>query len=95
MNFVPLDDRILIEPIEEKEKTGILAIPDAVREKPLSGKVIAIGNDVADGATIPLYKLVEIGDEIVFGKYGGHELKLDGVKYMIVSRPDILGIIKK
>ena len=59
MNFVPLDDRILIEPIEEKEKTGILAIPDAVREKPLSGKVIAIGNDVADGATIPLYKLVE------------------------------------
>jgi len=85
MNFKPLGDRVLVERIEEATTTasGII-IPDNAKEKPSQGKIVAVGNE-AEG--------VEVGNTVVFGKYSGTELSLDGKKYLIMDLSDVLGVI--
>ena len=95
MNFQPLHDRVLVERLEEEHKTksGII-IPDTAKEKPMEGKVIAVGSGVKDdkGHISPLD--VKVGNKILFAKWGGAEVKLDGKEYLIMKESDILGIIK-
>lgn len=90
----PLGDRVLVHPIEEKEtKKGGIIIPDTAKEKPQEGKIIAVGpgKTTEDGKVLPL--AVKKGDKVIFGKYAGTEIKLDGEDYMLMREDDILGII--
>ena len=95
MNLRPLHDRILIKRIEEKEavKGGII-IPDTAKEKPQEGEVIAVGNGKKneDGNLIPLD--VKAGDRILFGKYSGAEIKMDGQEFLTLREEEVLGIIE-
>ena len=94
MNIKPLDDRVLIEPIsqEEKTKSGIV-LPDTAEEKPEQGRVVAIGPGKIDnnGKRIPMR--VKVGDVVLFTKYGPNEVKIDNKEYLIAKEEDILGII--
>jgi chaperonin GroES len=95
MKIRPLQDRVIVERIAEEEKSkGGIIIPDTAKEKPQEGKVIAVGkgkvND--DGKTIPL--TVKAGDKILFSKYAGSEVKLNGNEYLIMREDDILGIVE-
>ncbi len=95
MKIRPLQDRVIVERIEEEVKTkGGIIIPDTAKEKPQEGKVIAAGkgkvND--DGKVVPLS--VKAGDRILFGKYSGTEVKLNGNEYLIMREDDILGIVE-
>jgi chaperonin GroES len=95
MKIRPLQDRVLVKRIQEEEKTkGGIIIPDTAKEKPQEGKVIAVGkgklND--DGKVTPLD--VKVGDRILFGKYSGTEVKLDGEEHLIMREEDILGILE-
>ena len=95
MKFRPLQDRILIKRIENEAKTsGGIIIPDAAKEKPQEGKVVAVGNGkkLDDGKTVPMD--VKKGDTILFGKYSGSEIKLDGVEHLILREDEILGVIE-
>lgn len=94
MNIKPLADRVLIEPIEEKEeKIGSIIIPDTAKEKPQEGKVVAVGpGRQEDGKVVPLQ--VKVGDRVLFGKYAGTEIKKDGKEYLIVRESDILAVIE-
>ena len=93
VNVKPLGDRVLIKPMDALEtvKGGII-IPDSAKEKPQEGKVIAAGRGKvkADGKRVPLD--VKAGDTILFGKYSGQEVKLDGVEYLIMKEEDVLAI---
>lgn len=94
MKFQPLYDRIAIQPIEQEDKTaGGIIIPDAAKEKPLQGKVIAVGKGSKDkdGNFIPLE--VKVGDKVLYGKWGGTEVKVDGQEFIIMKETDIMGII--
>jgi chaperonin GroES len=95
MTVRPLHDRILIKRIEEKEtvKGGII-IPDTAKEKPQEGEVVAVGNGkkTEEGKIIPLD--VKKGDRILFGKYGGTEIKIEGEEYLILREDEVLGIIE-
>jgi len=96
MKLIPLNDRVLVVRIEEKEKTsGGIIIPDTAKEKPQEGKVIAVGPGKWDenGKRIPLD--VKKGDRVLFGKYAGNETTIDGVEHLIVREDDILGILDK
>jgi chaperonin GroES len=96
MEIRPLNDRILVLRIEEEEKTsGGIIIPDTAKEKPQKGKVVAVGPGKLDddGKRIPLE--VKKEDRVLFGKYAGTEIKIDGVEHLIMREDDILGIIKK
>ena len=96
MKTKPLSDRVLVVRIEDKEKTtGGIIIPDTAKEKPQEGKVVAVGPGKWDenGKRIPLE--VKKGDHILFGKYAGNEIKIDGVEHLIMREDDILGIIEK
>jgi chaperonin GroES len=97
MNIRPLYDRILVKRIEnEAEKTsGGLFIPDSAKEKPQEGEVVAVGKGkrLDDGKIVPLD--VKAGDRILFGKYSGSEIKLDGNEYMIMREDEVLGILDK
>jgi len=86
MAFQPLGKRVLIERVEEATTTasGII-IPDNAKEKPLNGKVIAVSKEV---------KEISVGDTVVFGKYAGSELSLDGKEYLVMEDKDILGVLK-
>jgi chaperonin 10 Kd subunit len=86
MNFQPLGKRVLVERLEDVKTTasGII-IPDNAKEKPLSGKVLAVSVEV-DG--------VKVGDQVVFAKYGGTEISLDGKSYLVLNLDDVLGVIK-
>jgi len=90
----PLHDRVIVKRIEEEEKTkGGLIIPDTAKEKPQEGKVVAVGpGKQDDGKVIPLG--VKAGDKILFGKYSGTEIKLDGEEHLILREDDILGVIE-
>jgi chaperonin GroES len=94
MKVKPLQDRILVKRIEEEEKTkGGIIIPDAAKEKPQEGKVIAVGDGkVLDNGT-KLKLSVKAGDKILFGKYSGTEIKIDGEEHLILREDDVLGII--
>lgn len=90
----PLHDRLLIQRLPEEEKTaGGLFIPDTAKEKPQQGRVVATGNGrvTEDGKTIGLE--VKAGDKVLFSKYSGTELKLDGKEYLMIREDDVLGII--
>jgi chaperonin GroES len=94
MKIRPLQDRILVQRLEEEEKTkGGIIIPDTAKEKPAEGKVVAAGNGKLgdDGKRIPLE--VKKGDRILFGKYSGTEVKIEGVEYLIMREDDVLGIV--
>jgi chaperonin GroES len=95
MNVRPLHDRIIVQRLDEGEqKVGGIIIPDTAKEKPQQGKVIAAGNGKTkdDGKRIPLD--VTAGDTILFGKYSGQEIKLDGEEYLIVREDEVLAIIE-
>jgi chaperonin GroES len=95
MNIRPLHDRIIIQRLEEGEqKVGGIIIPDTAKEKPQQGKVIAAGSGKTtdDGKRIPLD--VTAGDTILFGKYSGQEIKLDGEDYLVMKEDDVLAIIE-
>ena len=94
MNLQPLDDRVLVEPIEEEEKFGSLVIPDTVKEKPMIGVVKAIGNDFDIEGKKSLKDLLKVGDKVLFGKYAGQEFKIGGKKHLVIKREDLLAIVK-
>ena len=95
MKIRPLQDRVIVKRLEEEEKTksGII-IPDSAKESPQEGKVIAVGKGkvTEDGKVIPLD--VKAGDRILFGKYSGTEVKIEGEEHLIMKEEDILGIIE-
>jgi chaperonin GroES len=95
MKIQPLSDRVLVEPAKEEEvKKGGIIIPDSAKEKPTTGKVIAIGTGKIDekGNKVPFN--VKVGDKVLMPKYGGTEVKLDDKEYQIMREEDILGVIK-
>jgi chaperonin GroES len=84
----PLDDRVLVEQLEEEEKVGSIIIPDSAKEKPRMAKVVAVGTDEE------LKELVKKGNTVLFSKYSGDEIKVDGNEYLIIQRGDILAIVE-
>ncbi|MDZ5762276.1 10 kDa chaperonin 1 [Candidatus Cyrtobacter comes] len=93
-NIKPLHDRIMVERVEQEERTkGGLFLPESAQEKPIIGVVIAVGNGalLEDGKLRPLY--VKEGDKVLFAKWGGTEVKLDGKDYLIMKESDVLAII--
>jgi len=95
MKIKPLQDRIIVKRLEEEEKTkGGIIIPDAAKEKPQEGKVIAVGDGkvLENGQKIAL--TVKVGDKILFGKYSGTEIKIDGEEHLILREDDVLGIVE-
>lgn len=90
----PIGDRVLVQPDKEAEvKKGGIIIPDTAKEKPQEGKIVALGTGKTDdnGKKIPFE--VKVGDRVVFSKYGGTEIKLNGEEHMILREEDILGVI--
>jgi len=95
MHFRPLHDRVVVRRVEEEQKTaGGIIIPDTAKEKPMQGEVIAVGPGARneDGKLVPLD--VKAGDIILFGKWSGTEVKLDGEELLIMKESDIMGIIE-
>ena len=95
MNVRPLRDRVLVERIEEQEqKVGGIYIPDSAREKPQQGTVIAVGNGrvTEKGQIIPLD--IKAGERILFGKFSGTEIKIEGKEYLIIREEEVLGILE-
>jgi chaperonin GroES len=91
----PLQDRVIVRRLEEEEKTeGGIIIPDTAKEKPMEGKVVAVGKGkiLEDGKVAPLD--VKAGDRVLFSKYAGTEIKLDGEEHLIMREEDILGIVE-
>lgn len=96
MTIRPLNDRILVKRVQEEERTkGGLIIPDTAKEKPIEGDVIAVGSGkvMEDGSVRPLD--VKAGDRVLFGKYSGTEVKVDGVEHLILREEDVLGVVEK
>lgn len=94
MKVRPLHDRVLVKPLTEGEKSkGGIIIPDTAKEKPQEGEIIAVGNGklLDDGKTQPLE--VKKGDKIIYGKYAGTDIKIDGEEYLLMREDDILGIL--
>jgi len=96
LKIKPLGDRIVVARVEEEaeKSTGGIIIPDTAKEKPTEGKVMAVGTGkrLKDGTLIPLN--VKVGDRILFGKWGGSEVKIDGKEYLILNEDDVYGIIE-
>jgi len=96
MNIRPLHDRIVVKRLEEEEgkSAGGLFIPDSAKEKPQKGEVVAVGKGKRsdDGKLMPLD--VQVGDQILFGKYSGSDIKEDGVEYLIMREDEVLGVIE-
>jgi len=95
MDIRPLHDRIIVERLEEETKTaGGIIIPDTAKEKPQQGKVIAVGKGkrTEDGKLLPLD--VKVGDKILFGKYAGTEIKIEGKEFLMMREDDVLGVIE-
>ena len=96
MNVRPLHDRIIVQRLEEEEqRVGGIIIPDTAKEKPQQGKIIAVGKGriEKDGKVTPLD--VKAGDTVLFGKYAGQEIKIDGSEYLIIREEEVLGVIEK
>ena len=95
MKLRPLQDRILVQRVEEESKTkGGIIIPDTAKEKPAEGKVMAVGNGKVgdDGKRVALE--IKVGDRILFGKYSGTEVKIEGEEHLIMREDDVLGVIE-
>lgn len=96
MKIRPLQDRIIVKRVEEEEKTkGGIIIPETAKEKPMEGKVVAVGKGklMEDGKVHAVD--VKVGDRVLFGKYAGTEVKIDGEEHLIMREDDILGVIEK
>ena len=96
MKLRPMQDRIIVKRVEEETKTaGGIFIPETAKEKPQEGEVMAVGNGkrTEDGKILPLD--VKVGDKVLFGKYSGTEVKVEGQDYLIMREDDILGVIEK
>jgi chaperonin GroES len=96
MNFRPLHDRVVVKRVEQEEKTkGGIIIPDTAKEKPQEGEIVAVGPGARneDGELVPLD--VKAGDRVLFGKWSGTEVKIDGEDLLIMKESDLLGIIEK
>src|SRR6266568_4196694 len=96
MKIRPLQDRLIVKRVAEENKTkGGIIIPDSAKEKPLEGKVIAVGNGkvLEDGKVRPLD--IKAGDRVLFSKYAGTEIKIDGEEHLMMREEDILGVIEK
>lgn len=95
MNVRPLHDRIIVKRVEEEKTKGGIIIPDTAREKPIQGKIIAVGKGkvLEDGKVLPLD--VKPGDKVLFGKYAGTEITIEGEEHLIMREDDILGIIEE
>ncbi len=94
MSFRPLHDRVLVRRIEQEEKSaGGVIIPDTVKEKPIEGKVVSVGSGSRDesGKLVPLD--VKVGDRILFGKWSGTEVKIDGEDLLIMKESDVMGVV--
>lgn len=90
MKIKPLDDRLLVEPFEEESKTSSgLYIPDSAKEKPRMGKVVAVGTDE------DLQSKIKEGDKVLFAKYGGEDVEMNGSTLKIIQRPDILAVVEE
>jgi len=96
MKLRPLGDRIVVEPLEAEEKTkGGIILPDTAKEKPQEGKVVAVGKGKTDesGKLIPME--VKVGDKVLYGKYAGTEITIEGKEYMILKEEDVLAIVEE
>jgi chaperonin GroES len=94
MKFRPLHDRVVVKRIDAEEKTaGGIIIPDTAKEKPQQGEVIAVGPGGRDEAGKLIALHVKVGDHVLFGKWSGTEVKIDGVEYLIMKESDIMGIL--
>lgn len=90
MNIRPLKDRVLVQPVKTEEKIGGIIIPDtASKEKPTQGKVVAVGGGTKDEAME-----LKVGDNVLYGKYAGNEVELDGEKYIIMRQSDVLAVME-
>ena len=95
MKFKPLHDRVVIRRIEGEEKTkGGIIIPDTAQEKPQEGEVVAVGPGARDEAGKLIPSDLKAGDRVLFGKWSGTEVKIDGVEYLIMKESDIMGVIE-
>ena len=90
MNIKPLADRVLVLPAQAEEKVGGIIIPDTAKEKPQHGTVVAAGNGTKDEEMV-----LKEGDEVLYGKYSGTELEVEGTKYLIMRQSDVLAVIQK
>lgn len=96
MKIRPLRDKILVKRLEEEEKSkGGIIIPDSAKEKPMEGKVVAVGSGKVndEGKVVPM--VVKVGDRILFAKYSGTEVKIEGEDHLVITEEEILGIIEK
>jgi len=94
MNLRPLNDRIVVEPLEQEEQTSSgLYLPETAKEKPQQGKVVAAGPGARDDAGKLIAMDVAEGDVVLFAKYAGTEVKMDGKKYLIMKENDVLGVV--
>jgi chaperonin GroES len=94
MNFRPLHDRVVVQRIDAEEKTkGGIIIPDTAKEKPQEGKIVAVGPGGRDEAGKLLKPDVKVGDRVLFGKWSGTEVKIDGEDLLIMKESDIMGVI--
>lgn len=93
MNIRPLHDRVVVKRLEEeKTSPGGIVIPDSAKEKPIKGEVVAVGTGkILDDGRVRTPDL-KVGDKVLFGKYGGTEIKLDGVEYLVLREDDIMGV---
>ena len=95
MKIRPLNDRILVQRLEQEEKTaGGIIIPDSAKEKPAEGKIVAVGKGKLDDNGKRVKMEVKVGDCVLFSKYGGTDVKLDGEDFLIMREDDILGIVE-
>ena len=95
MNLKPLGDRVVVEHVEQADKSaGGVFLPDTAKEKPQEGKVLAVGSGrtLDNGTKVPME--VKVGDRILYSKYSGSEVKIDGKEYLIISEKDVLGIVQ-
>ena len=96
MNIRPLQDRIMVQPILEKEvRKGGIIIPDSAKEKPIEGRVKAVGKGKIGDDGKPIKLEIKVGDKVLYSKYGGTEIKIDGEDYLLMREDDVLGVIEK
>ena len=90
MNIKPLADRVLVKPAQAEEKVGGIIIPDTAKEKPQRGSIVATGNGTKDEEMI-----LKVGDVVLYGKYSGTEIELDGEKYLMMRQSDVLAVVEE
>ena len=96
MNIRPLQDRIMVQPILEKQvQKGGIIIPDSAKEKPIEGRVKAVGKGKIGDDGKPIKLEIKVSDKVLYSKYGGTEIKVDGEDYLLMREDDVLGIIEK